>query len=389
VSPTGGTRVRLQTATLVGVKVIGAVLAVLAATESITRAAADGASAPLGLVLCLLALSTTVPLIFLRPTGALLAISVASVLSVVPFHSLTVAGACAQLLAAYRFGRGDVRLLAGLVFVPFVVLGFADPGHGEGRFLTLLLASLIPAAAWAAAATQSRRAARAHSAAQEAIAGTSFEHAARGERARIARELHDVVAHHISIVAVQAETARLTTPGMPAAGAQRLSDIGDTARAALTEMRRLMGVLREDVESDTVATRRPQPGLAQLNELLDVARDASGSGTRLIVHGSPVRLDPGVELAAYRIAQEALTNARRHAPGAAVDIELLYTDEVLWLRIRDNGPGLPVATPVGAHGLLGMGERAAAVGGRLRLRAAAGGGTLVEATLPTRSEVIG
>jgi signal transduction histidine kinase len=381
--------VPLQTATLVGVKVIGAVLAVLAATESITRAAADGASAQLGLVLCLLALSTTVPLIFLRPTGALLAISVASVLSLVPFHSLTVAGACAQLLATYRFGRGEVRLLAGLVFVPFVVLAFADPGHGEGRVLTLLLASLIPAAAWAAAATESRRAAREHRAAQEAIAGTSFEHAARGERARIARELHDVVAHHISIVAVQAETARLTTPGMPAAGAQRLSAIGDTARAALTEMRRLMGVLREDVETDTVATRRPQPGLAQLNELLDAARDASGSGTRLIVHGSPVRLDPGVELAAYRIAQEALTNARRHAPGAAVDVELFYTDEVLWLRIRDNGPGLPVATPVGAHGLLGMGERAAAVGGRLRLGAAAGGGTLVEATLPTRSEVIG
>ena len=88
-----------------------------------------------------------------------------------------------------------------------------------------------------------------HSAAREAIAGTLLEHTARGERARIARELHDVVAHHISMIAVQAETARLTTPGMPAAGAQRLSAIGDTARAALTEMRRLLGVLREDAET--------------------------------------------------------------------------------------------------------------------------------------------
>jgi signal transduction histidine kinase len=367
------------------VKASGAALAILAATESITRAAADDASAQLGLVLCLLALATAVPLIFLRPTAAVLTISVASVLSAVPFHSLTIAGAFAQLFATYRLGRGDGRVLAALVFVPFLVLWFADPGHGEDRILTILLASLIPASAWAGAATQSRSAAQAHTAAQAVIAGTSFEYAARGERARIARELHDVVAHHISMVAVQAETARLTTPGMPDAGARRLSAIGDTARAALTEMRRLLGVLREDADSDQVSSRRPQPGLGELNELLDAARDASGSGTRLIVYGSPVALDPGVELAAYRIAQEALTNARRHAPGAAVDVELRYADEILCLRVRDNGPGPPLAAPEGAHGLLGMGERAAAVGGRLRFGAAAGGGFLVEATLPARA----
>ena len=95
-----------------------------------------------------------------------------------------------------------------------------------------------------------------HSAARELIAGTLLEHTARGERARIARELHDVVAHHISMIAVQAETARLTTPGMPAAGAQRLAAIGDTARAALTEMRRLLGVLREDAAQDDVRRDR-------------------------------------------------------------------------------------------------------------------------------------
>ena len=363
-------------------KASGAALSVLAATESITRAATDNASAELGLVLCLLALATTTPLIFLGAQSAAVVISVASILSVVPFHTLTIAGAVALLIAAYRLSRVDIRLLAALIFVPFVVLGFADPGHGERRILTILLAALIPAAAWAGAATQSRSAAQAHTAAQAVIAGTSFEHAARGERARIARELHDVVAHHISMVAVQAETARLTTAGMPAAGAQRLSAIGDTARTALTEMRRLLGVLREDADTDPAASRRPQPGLAQLNELLDAARDASGSGTRLIVHGSPVALDPGVELAAYRIAQEALTNARRHAPGAAVDVELRYAAEVLCLRVRDNGPGPPLETPDGAHGLLGMGERAAAVGGRLSFGAATGGGFLVEATLP-------
>ena len=112
---------------------------------------------------------------------------------------------------------------------------------------------------------------------------------------------------------------------MPAAGAQRLSAIGDTALAALTEMRRLLGVLREDAGADTPELQ-PQPGLEQLNELLDAARDASVSGARFILSGAPVSLDPGVELAAYRIVQEALTNARRHVPGAGVDVELHYAD---------------------------------------------------------------
>ena len=101
-------------------------------------------------------------------------------------------------------------------------------------------------AALAGAAVRRREETREYHAAREDILGTLLEHTARGERARIARELHDVVAHHVSMIAVQAETARLTTPGMPAAGAQRLSQIGDTARTALTEMRRLLGVLRED-----------------------------------------------------------------------------------------------------------------------------------------------
>jgi signal transduction histidine kinase len=271
--------------------------------------------------------------------------------------------------------------------VPFLVLTLAGrrPIGSEAAVLTILLASLAPAAGWAGVAGRARSEALEHSAARQVIAGTLVEHTARGERARIARELHDVVAHHISMVAVQAESARLTTPGMPAAGAQRLTAIGDTARAALTEMRRLLGVLREDARTD-VADRRPQPGLEQLNDLLDAARDASGTGTRLILRGPPVTLDPGVELAAYRIAQEALTNVRRHAPGAAVDVELYYTDDALRLRIRDNGPGPPPAAPAGGHGLPGMHERAAAVGGRLHTGPAAGGGFLVEATLPAKAE---
>ena len=183
------------------------------------------------------------------------------------------------------------------------------------------------------------------------------------------------------MIAVQAETARLTTPGMPAAGAQRLSAIGDTARGALTEMRRLLGVLREDSDAGP-PDLQPQPGLRQLNDLLDEARDISGVGTRLILSGAPLTLDPGVELAAYRIIQEALTNTRRHAPGAAVDVELHYVDDTLRVRIRDNGPGPPSSPQAGGHGLLGMRERALAVGGDLHSGAAVGGGFVVSATLP-------
>jgi signal transduction histidine kinase len=257
----------------------------------------------------------------------------------------------------------------------------------------VVLALAVPAAAWAGATAWSRSETHARDLARQAVTGSAVAHTARGERARISRELHDVVAHHISMIAVQAETARLTTPGLPDAGAARLSAIGDTARAALTEMRRLLGVLREDVEATPDADLRPQPGLRELNELVDEARDATGSGTRLILRGTPIPLDDGVELATYRIVQEALTNARRHAPGAAVDVELRYDDAGLWLRVRDNGPGplgpasVPVPTSVGGHGLLGMRERALAVGGSLEVGEAPGGGFLVTACLPGKDEL--
>jgi signal transduction histidine kinase len=169
-------------------------------------------------------------------------------------------------------------------------------------------------------------------------------------------------------------------------------------------MRRLLGVLREDAEDAgaIVADRHPLPGLPQLAELVDAARDASGAGIRLIVSGPVTEFDPGVELAAYRIVQEALTNARRHAPRAAVDVELCYANDALRLRVRDNGPGpagsreipeteryTPADLAGGGHGLLGMRERTLAVGGTLWTGPAPGGGFLVEAVLPAKPEVAG
>jgi len=369
------------------------------ALAAVTEAGARGGSTVTGvLTAAVLALCTTVPLAFLGPAAAAICVCVAGVVSLTVDRILTVAGLATVLIALYRFGRdgGRGQLLAPVLAVPFLIVALAgsfSPGTEEG-VLAVLLAALAPAAALAGIARQARVQAHAHRAARQVIADSLVEHTARGERARIARELHDVVAHHISMIAVQAETARLATPGMPDAGAERLLEIGDRARAGLTEMRRLLGVLREDAqaaEPDALLNedRRPQPGLGQLNELLDEARQASGAGTRLIVSGPLARLDPGVELAAYRIIQEGLTNARRHAPGAAVDVELRFTDAALWLRIRDNGPGPPLVATVadGGHGLTGMRERAAAAGGELSIGAAPGGGFLIEATLPAVGEL--
>jgi signal transduction histidine kinase len=381
--------------------VIAVVLAVVAAAQAISLATASS-HGPTGtgfdtgnvqLDLVLLSLIATLPLAVVRtyPRPAAVVMTAANTLSMAALHDLTVATVIAQLLVLYVLGRDGIQLLAAALAVPFLLLallallGQAHDAIGISRVGSVVLASVGPLAAWAGAARRARREAAEHTQTRAGIEGTLLEHTARGERARISRELHDVVAHHISMIAVQAETARLTTPGLPAAGAQRLSSIGDTARTALTEMRRLLGVLREDT-SDVPAERQPQPGIYQLTELIDEAREVSEASTRLIISGWPEPLDPGTEVAAYRIVQEALTNARRHAPGAAVDVELRFDADAVWLRIRDNGPGPPVALPPGGNGLLGMRERAAAVGGTLHTGGSSSGGFVVEARLPAKAE---
>ena len=367
-----------------------AVLAALSVGEGLVRSGDPHSSLA---VVLLLALATTAPLAFVLAAGrgsrvgAALAVSAACVLALVPFQALTVGAAVAQLTCVYVLARAGWPLVGGLLVVPYVVV--AVFGHEDAtRIVAVLLATLGSAAAATGVTHHVRSTVLAHSATEQAFADTLLEHAARGERARIARELHDVVAHHISMIAVQAENARLTTPGLPPEGATRFLAIGNTARTALTEMRRLLGVLREDAQDPTPgAQRRPQPGLGQLLELLDESRDAAGSKTRLIVSGPVAALDSGIEVTAYRIVQEALTNARRHAPGAAVDVELRYGEDELTVRVRDNGPGPAASGPPG-HGLLGMRERASAVGGTLSTRPAPGGGFLVEARLPVRAEAL-
>jgi signal transduction histidine kinase len=217
---------------------------------------------------------------------------------------------------------------------------------------------------------------------QAAMAESVREQTVMEERAAIARELHDIVAHHLSVIAVQSETARMTSPKLSADARGRFEAIAATAREALTETRRLLGVLREDVGGE--AERAPQPGLDQLAELVDTARDA-GSKIRLILQGKVVPLPAGIELAAYRIVQEALTNVRRHAPGADADVEVTFGDDVLKLRVRDYGPGPPEEMLTG-HGLVGMRDRATIAGGTFTCGAADGGGFAVDVELPTAGQ---
>ena len=256
--------------------VLGFSFAVLGLLEVFTRAAIGQFDVESALALALLTLGSTLPLATLGAATAALLVCPASILSLAGFHFLSAASAAVLLIALFRLGhqpRGLFQFLAIGLAAPFLVLALTgpSPSSSESATLTMVLAALAPVAAIGGIAVHARREAEENRVAHRVITDTLVDHTARGERARIARELHDVVAHHISMVAVQAEAARLAVPGLPAAGAQRLSAIGDTAREALSEMRRLLGVLRDDAGVE-VADRHPQPGLDQVIELVDEAR---------------------------------------------------------------------------------------------------------------------
>ena len=204
--------------------------------------------------------------------------------------------------------------------------------------------------------------------------------AAVAERARIARELHDVIAHNVSVMVVQADGASYALASDPGRAKEALAAISATGRQALGEMRRLLGVLRRE-EGGTVEARAPQPGIGELGELLEQARIA-GLPVSFTVEGVPQPLPSGTALAAYRIVQESLTNTRKHAgPVASASVVLRYSPDTLVLTISDDGRG--AAAPDGAgHGLTGMRERVALYGGSVAAGPRPAGGFEVVATLP-------
>ena len=203
--------------------------------------------------------------------------------------------------------------------------------------------------------------------------------AAAAERARIARELHDVVAHNVSVMVVQADGASYALDSDPEKARQALAAIAGTGRQALAEMRRLLGVLRSDDGETGLA---PQPGIGQLAELLQQTR-AAGLAVAFTVEGVPGPLPGGVALAAYRIVQESLTNTRKHGgPSASARVTLRYCEDVLVLSIADDGRGAAAAADGAGHGMTGMRERVALYGGTLRAGPRPGGGYQVTARLP-------
>ncbi|WP_411103347.1 sensor histidine kinase [Streptomyces sp. cmx-4-9] len=215
--------------------------------------------------------------------------------------------------------------------------------------------------------------------------------AVAAERARIARELHDVVAHNVSVMVVQADGAAYVMDAAPEQAKEALQTISGTGRQALAEMRRLLGVLRtgEPQESEDYV---PQPDVEQIEVLVEQVR-AAGLRVDFAVEGAPRRLPSGVELTAYRIVQEALTNTRKHGgPQASASVRLVYFDDGLGLLVEDDGRGAAheLYEDGGAdgagHGLIGMRERIGMVGGTLDTGPRPGGGFRISALLPLKKK---
>lgn len=309
------------------------------------------------------------------------------------------------LLAAYSAGaygvgrrRDSLRAAAAAVFVGYLAyLIFVDSradgpaGTGTGDRLSQIfqLAGNAAFVAWIwwfgdTARLRFRREAQLAERTRqlEQERETNARRAVLDERVRIARELHDVVAHHVSLMGVQAGAARRVLHRQPEEAERALSAIETSSREAVRELHRLLGFLRRDEESDGLA---PQPSLRRLDDLLGQMR-AAGLPITLQVDGEARPLPPAVDLSAYRILQEALTNALRHAGPATATVRLRYGARDLLVEVIDDGYGMGVAgrTPAttGGAGLVGMRERVGLLGGRLRIEQPPAGGYAVRAELP-------
>jgi signal transduction histidine kinase len=382
---------------------LAAVLAFLGVATTVAMVVRPGSSVglsrpagvPLAVVGIPLAIALAVPVIFRRshPVAAFAAAAVIGgiqvLLNVRPTATDLVIVILLYTLAAYTPRRVSVTGLVICLLGSAVAVARWMPGQ-----LTVLDAIAVGSILFAGPSViawvfgDSMRYRRAYytsledrAARLEAERDAQAQIAAAAERARIARELHDVVAHNVSVMVVQADGASYALDSDPDRARQALAAIASTGRQALMEMRRMLGVLRR-ADDGTEPERAPLPGIGQLGELLEQAR-ATGLAVSFTVEGVPQPLPDGAALAAYRIVQESLTNTRKHGgPRAAAQVLLRYLEDALLLRVTDDGLGTTAASDGAGHGLTGMRERVAVYGGWVQAGPRPAGGYQVTARLP-------
>jgi signal transduction histidine kinase len=344
-----------------------------------------------------------VPLAWRRTHPARAAAATAAATAVlVAGGALTGAGLAAMWLAVYAVAAREPLWRAVSAAAVLEVLGIVTAVRLAPAGVIVPGAVLTTGAAAAAVGIGiSQQARRVYLAAlEERAARLEYERdqqarlAAAMERAKIAREVHDIVTHSLSVMVALADGAAAASACSPQRAGTVMRQVAATGRQAMGEMRRAVGALRiDDTAADTAAhdtasasgkaEGRPLPGLDNLDDLLAEVR-AAGLPVRLTVTGAPRPLSPGAQLAVYRIVQESLTNARRHAPGAAgATVTLRYLEHDIGVEIGNDGPvsGMPPGRVPPGHGITGMRERAAAYGGSVTAGPRTGGGWVVRARL--------
>jgi signal transduction histidine kinase len=333
-------------------------------------------------------LGIELPLLFRRrfPFGAPVAVGVVIAMSsfvdgrLVPSGVVPIVTGIAAFVVMGTL-RDRTQALAGLAIGigATAVVAHNDPTGGLGNFI---FTSIVFTIAWTIGFLVSRKFHEADEARERATrAEREREEQARlavsDERARIARELHDVVGHSVSVMTVQASAARRLLRPQQEKEIEALLVVEKTGREALAEMRRMVGVLRRPEEAPALA---PQPSLEQIASLVEHTREA-GLPVDLRIEGDPVQLPPGVDLTAYRLVQEALTNTMKHARASSAEVVVRYGDGDVELTISDDGVG-GADGDSGGHGLVGMRERVSVYGGELEAGPRADGGFRLRARLP-------
>ena len=342
-------------------------LAAVALAEIVT---ADGIDAPWPARI-LFALGTTLPLLWRRSAPVPVLVATLGTIALtdsayglaneasVPFAGVLVATYASGAYTNRRDGRIAAVVIG--VLVVTMVLAIGENVAGDAIFIGGILYAVWGAATVVRSRQELATALAARTVELEHEREEKAKLAVAEERARIARELHDVVAHKLSIMVVQAGAERRAIGDERPETTEVLQTIEDTGRGAMAEMRRLLGMLRR---SDDELALAPQPSLSHLDDLVAHVREA-GMPVDLRVEGEPRALPPGIDLSAYRIVQEALTNALKHAGPARARVTVRYGETELDIEIADDGAGATEPVPAGGHGLVGMRERVALFGGEI------------------------